>query len=483
MGPGGGPSKMEPMDRSLRTRWVPGSQSGPGQPSNRGSMGDQLLVLLLLADSGNPGLQVLMGGPENLHVATLVGLLLILAFRKGVRVSSLAAVPFLIFGTILIAQGLSFEFFPRITIMGFMVKLAIAGLVCLLVPCFSLAFVRVMGILCGLSLLFWILGFIEPWKALVSAHALRGSGADLYPRLGIIVHTYISGPEGFGTRNGGMFWEPGAFAGYLTLALILLACQRRILASRTYVRYLVLFTAGILSTQSTAGYLALLGAYGVGELTRTPKGALRLSVGEKRWTWLPAAGVLLLAVGLLVMWNRVDFLGPKIRRQYEQAVSQSSARWYMTRFGTVILDWEYIRRRPLTGWGLHDRTRWALDGGVYHDRGAGMGNDLSGFTARFGALGMLTFLGLTFLGFQKLTGGTRSVSFAAAGTILLILNGEAFLEHPAFLSLMFPALVSGGLAPRRQRDAMPSWRGAAMCAAGGASLNPARRIMRCQIPR
>ncbi len=483
MGPGGGRSKMALMDHSLRPRRVPGSRSGPGRPANWGSRGDQLLVFLLLADSGNPGLQVLMGGPENLHVVTLVALLLILGFRRGVRISPLLAVPLLIFGAILAAQGLSFEFFPRITVMGFMVKLAIAGIVCLLVPRFSLAFVRVMGVLCGVSLLFWILGFVGPWQALVSAHALRGSGADLYPRFGIIVHTYVTGPEGFATRNGGMFWEPGAFAGYLNLALILLACQRRVLASRTYVRYLVLFTAGVLSTQSTAGYLALLGAYGVGGLTAMPKGALRLPVGEKRWNWLPAAGVILLAAGLLVMWNRVDFLGPKIRRQYEQAVSQSSSRWYMTRFGTVVLDWKYIRRRPLTGWGLHDRTRWALDGGIYQDRGSGLGNDLSGFTARFGVLGMLTFVGLTFLGFQKLTGGTRWVSLAAVGTTLLILNGEAFLEHPAFLSLMFPALVSAGLAPRRRWDAMASWPGAALDATGGTSLTPARRIMRCQISK
>ncbi len=462
---------------------IPSSRLRAGPLPTFGSIWDQLLVFLLLANSGNPGLQTLMGGPENTLVVSLAGLLLILALRRGLHVNPLGAVPFLVFGAILVAQGLSFEFFPRITVLGFMVKLAIAGSVCVLVPRFGLTFVRVMAVLCGLSLLFWILGFVRPWSALVSGHGLVTRSADMdYPRISILVHTYFRDVGGFGSRNVGMFWEPGAWAGYLNLALVLMACQRRVVPPRMYRRYLALFSAGVLSTLSTGGYLGLAAAYGLGELAGTQKGVLRPSLGERRWNWLPAGGAIVLVMALLVMWNRVDFLGPKIRRQYEQTALQGG-RWHLTRFGTMVLDWEYIRRRPLTGWGLHDRTRWALHGGVYHDRGSGMGNDLSGFTARFGLLGMLTFLGLTVAGFQKLTGGSPWVSLAAAGAVLIILNGEAFLEHPAFLSLMFLATASTGPDARRRRHAIPPWRWEMVRAASGMSPNLARRIMRCQVPR
>jgi hypothetical protein len=458
-----------------------GSLPQAGEGPNFGSMWDHLLVLLLVADSGNPGLQTLTGGSETLHVVVLTGLLLTAALRKGLQVSSLVVVPFLAFGFILLMQGVSFGFFPYITVMGFMVRLAIAGVVCILVPRFSLVFVRVMGILCGLSLLFWTLGFIGPWRAIVDTYGLRTSSAVVsdYPRISILVHTYWPTAGGFLDRNASMFWEPGALAGYLNLALLFLVCQQRRLPHRTHMRYLVLFTAGVLSTLSTGGYLGLLAVYSVGGLAGMQRSVLDLSLGRPRLKWPLGGGVILLAVAVVLAWNRVDFLGPKIQHQYEQAVSQEGAAWQMTRFGTMIQDWQYIRQRPLTGWGLRDETRWALHGGIHSDVGVGMGNDFSGFPARFGLLGMLTFIGLTWRGFQRLTGGRLSVSIVAVGVVLVILNGEAFLEHPAFLSLMFLPAASTGPGPGHRWHATPSWRWEKRHAAGGTSRNPARRIIRC----
>jgi len=58
-------------------------------------------------------------------------------------------------------------------------------------------------------------------------------------------------------RNSGPFWEPGAFAVYLTVALVLLFLSNRSVRNK----YAYVFSLALLTTQSSAGYPALFAYY------------------------------------------------------------------------------------------------------------------------------------------------------------------------------------------------------------------------------
>jgi hypothetical protein len=229
-------------------------------------------------------------------------------------------------------------------------------------------------------------------------------------------------------RNSAFFWEPGAFAGYLLLALMLLGLRKDALAPPVYRRFFWLLTAALLTTFSTLGYLLLpialllhLSAFA----GRAP-GPLRVAY---RLALLP-----LLAILLYQGWQ-LDFVQQKVAHQFTQA-AQRSDNWQQNRFGTMLYDWQYIQRKPLVGWGLHERTRLALHHG---QEMTGLGNGLSGALVRFGTIGFGLWLFATALALKRQASGRIWPAAAATATVVLLLNGETFLNFPLYWGLMFLA--------------------------------------------
>jgi hypothetical protein len=109
----------------------------------------------------------------------------------------------------------------------------------------------------------------------------------------------------------------------------------------------------------------------------------------------------------------------------------------MNRFSTLLFDWEYIKRRPILGWGLHPKTRLALDPKdiIIFDRG--QGNGISGFVHELGLLGLGIFIAAAWKGLHILSGNIFFRSFLAAAAILLILTSQSYLNYPLFRGLMF----------------------------------------------
>jgi hypothetical protein len=229
-------------------------------------------------------------------------------------------------------------------------------------------------------------------------------------------------------RNSAFFWEPGAFAGYLLLALALLGLRRDGLPPVVYRRSFCLLTVALLTTFSTMGYLGLplvllLHLPSTSRISR--RAGLRLAAVA-----VIAAPLLLLAGGQI--W-RLHFIQQKLSHQYVQTQVRGDG-WEKTRFGNLLFDWEYIRRKPLLGWGLHQRTRFALHFG---EELTGMGNGLSTALVRLGAIGLGTWL--LFLGraFRRQSDSRGLPVVLALAVVLLALNGEAYLNFPLFWGLMF----------------------------------------------
>lgn len=73
---------------------------------------------------------------------------------------------------------------------------------------------------------------------------------------------------------------------------------------------------------------------------------------------------------MYMSFNKLGFLHDKIYDQH-YGVETRSNRWHGTRFGSLVFDLKYIKERPLTGWGLHPKTRYALDPWVTEEEGNG----------------------------------------------------------------------------------------------------------------
>jgi hypothetical protein len=388
------------------------------------------LVGLTLVYSGNPAPgSILPLEPQLVCLAVFLGILL-LRRSRGAIPKDFALVA-MIFAAVLLIQCMSFSFYPVVTIAGFFVRLFIGYAIVRRVRDFPAVYVRTMVGLAILSFVFYI-----PYAVLLKiginvdapiTHISTLLHTASIARRPLLVHTFAAQGN---YRNYGMFWEPGAFQGYLILALIFLASARQHLSRERYVRCLLILAAAVLTTMSTTGYVALLV---VVFLHLGRGGGYRAHLISR--TLLIAYVVLpVLVVGAFLAYRNLPFLEEKIHADLDAARYQEG-RWHRGRIGSLAFNWEYIRRRPLTGWGLHSTTRFALH--PWMEDSEGMGNGFSDFLAKLGLLGFLTwFLGVS-AGSFWLTGRKAMETTVIGIVLLLVLQGECFLGYPLFLGLMF----------------------------------------------
>lgn len=389
-----------------------------------------VLVLLALVYSGNPTMGRLFAIEPQ-----LVGLSLILIFFLIKRKRTLLTFDFIIivgsFAGILLVQCIDFSFYPIVSITGFFVRLFIGYSVFRLVDNFPHVFVRVMVGLALLSFVFYLPYILLHGAGINSEGFITGLAEKLGTigggRRPLLFHTFLGG---FSVRNSGMFWEPGAFQGYLVLALVFLAFVKHKIPRRQYIRSLQILCVALISTLSTTGYLALvllpLLHYDWRAQSRK-QSVFRILVGV--YFVLP----ILIGCGFYA-YKALPFLGEKIHSQLN-TLNYREGRWYRGRLGSIVFDWEYIKRRPVTGWGLHTKTRYSLH--PWMENSEGMGNGMSDFTAKFGVLGFFVWLIAVYRAFRPLGGGNRLTCFLVCGILLLELQGEVFLGYPFFLGLAF----------------------------------------------
>lgn len=132
-------------------------------------------------------------------------------------------------------------------------------------------------------------------------------------------------------RNSGPFWEPGAFAVFLCIALLFNIIRTGKMVNRKN----ILFIVAILTTLSTAGYIALAAIFG---------GFYTIKRG-----FLNKVMVLLLVVISGFLFSRLDFLEQKINQNIDIAEKTTSSR-----FGSALADYKLFVESPLVGWGRGD---------------------------------------------------------------------------------------------------------------------------------
>jgi O-antigen ligase len=318
-----------------------------------------------------------------------------------------------------------------VTVMGFLTRLFIGMAVVVIVSDFVRAYVLAMAGLSSLSFLFWIPEYVG-LRAGVRFHDFFRTfasklGAQPGDRWSLGFHTYLLDPQQM-HRNSGIFWEPGAFAGYIIVALLMLAVLRTSISRKQHLAALCILTLALISTFSTTGYVAFPIALLLNYDWR--------GVNRER-TASVAFGICILAPLILLSsyysFSGLDFLGVKIREQIT-AVERHEPGYHINRIGTLEYDWKYVSRRPFTGWGLHNKTRYALTPWAAD---YAFGNGMADFIVKFGLIGFGTFLLWIAWGANHISGKSRGYVLGFVASILVLLQGEPFLNFPFFLGLMF----------------------------------------------
>lgn len=373
---------------------------------------DYILIIVLLIFSGDP-ITRFMGK----YAILIVSLIILVSMYKKIKRDFYT----LFFG---IAAGLLLLFISQYIVLGFVSWLGsvnyintyfLGGLIVyLLAERFSHKLFIVVAYISIISLILFI-----PIN-LLSIHV---PGFDWKPqRTTYIIYTFV---EQHHYRNCGIFWEPGAFAGVLTMCIALNINQLPFLWKQHKLKVIAIVVA-LISTQSTTGYIVLflIGGY-----------FLLFFVKDKTiaFTTLP----LLLVIAIVVYFN-ADFLQQKLEHQSESTLTLDKGEFSNTRFGSFIFDMYYIKKHPIIGNGFSEITRYSdnpeLIQLIQMGQDLANGNGLSNFMACLGIPFMFIYL---LLCFNSLVQIDQRVGILVTLVITLSLVSEQWLSYPLFTGMMF----------------------------------------------
>lgn len=270
-------------------------------------------------------------------------------------------------------------------------------------------YIKIMSLLALISLPFFVLNQFVQWGIPLENELLK---SFLF---------YTTYPEdiysvSFLIRNPGMFWEPGAFAGYLILGLLFIVIKNRSFTIGKYKKEVICIILGIITSQSTTGYFLLA--------------LVTLLYTWDKYRWSRIFVVPLSILFIYWVYNNIAFMGNKVEDQYNQAITMGKNDVSNSRFGSLNMDLQYILSQPFTGNGLDFSTRYRFHPEVTKD--IGNGNGMSNFIAVWGIPFFLFWLysvyRFTYLYTQK-----KTISLFFSTVLILILQGEQFLNYPMFL--------------------------------------------------
>jgi hypothetical protein len=280
---------------------------------------------------------------------------------------------------------------------------------------FADCYIKVISWLTIISIPFWLYNQVDFYGYDI--------GEDL--KSSVFIYTpYVRDSYNLFIRNSGMFWEPGAYAGYLVLGLLFIFWKNSKISSGSYKRYMWIIVVGILTTMSTAGYVVL--------------SMILLIYSLTNFSWGKIIIVPLIAFG--ISWGIVElpFWGYKIQQQYEAASMMNVGDESNTRFGTIMMDLLYIQSSPIIGNGYHLETRYRFHPNL---KTTGFGNGLTDFIADWGLVLFFWWL-YTVYSIARKTSNSLFVSLFSVFIILVLLNGQQFLNFPLFLIFFASPLIN-----------------------------------------
>ena len=372
---------------------------------------EYIVVFLLMCASGNPAFMEIGGS----FLYLLIVLFMVVVFSR--RIPSLAWKKVQIWSFLLlvifIGQFITLHKVGYLASINYVFKVATAILaVYILKEKFAPAYLKIIAILAGISLICWTLNAIGLYLPTLFHFRNHTDSLLLYTQAQYGYQTSIAVP-----RNFGMFWEPGAFSGYIMVAFLLYINRLDYLWTNHRGKVIVL-VAALLTTFSTTGYiiLSVLVFFFLNDRVKN------------RVTFVFFA--IIAALFMIRFFASTDFLGSKIEGEYENAIMMDKYEVSFSRFGAMIFDWQYIKLHPIFGNGLLNETRFSMHIS-FADNLSAFGNGFSGEIATFGIPFMLIYLLSVY----------RNPYLQKKWRLLLLLvlqlQGEYFLNYPLFFIFPF----------------------------------------------
>lgn len=370
------------------------------------SFRDYFLVFLLFFLSGSRAIDAWFG-----KFVYLYAFLTILPFVRTYHIDgrlkkmwkwvALSAIVF-------VAHYISLPIVGVLADLNFIMRLIVAFLIVSIVgERFVCLYIRVIYIICVISLIFFGLDIL----------GIRlGFDIDgIYQSILFYNHTYNRTIF----RNCGPFWEPGAFQGYINLAILFMLSNLEYTLQNNR-KYYFVFIVTILTTLSTTGYLVL--------------GLMVVYVLFKMKASLFVRILSVAAVSVLFVYvSRAEFMGEKLSSQIEDAqeVSVLDESINHGRFSSIVMNWHYIQKHPLFGNGLLLETRYS-DHYLFMNV-EGFGNGFTDFISNMGIL----FAIIYFVTVYRIPPPIKYYPLLTLFVIILLLQGECYMGYPLFFSLIF----------------------------------------------
>lgn len=357
---------------------------------------DFLMCFLLVVASGNP---IFIYSPNVRELYIILALLSIIynIYKKGQGIATYARYAMVFFIVMMIQQviipglSISSQIFSLIRIL--IGVLIITGIK----EKFALEYVKVMTVVAAISLVLFPLTLRF---GLLPSVQISKIGYSMY------VYTQIFTDYG-GTlaRNAGMFWEPGAFQGYLNLAIAIALLLPKNVARRNS---LIILIAALLTTYSTTGYIvfAFIIVYYLYRLSNYR------SVNRTIITFF-------VLLGIIYAFYSLEFMHDKLVDNLAETDSTQGRVTGFIRMGDIIIE------NFLLGINTEDFDTSSGNGLIYMLLYYG------------GCLTVFYFVKL-YKNIYRLYGS--KIAFYIFMFVLISLQGEGFMFYPVYLALPFLVL-------------------------------------------
>lgn len=375
-------------------------------------------AFILLAFSGNPLFVSLSFSKSLLVIYTIVlGIYVLILYKLRLPKLSFAGMAYIILIVILISilQKLEFGF---ISVPG-----SLAMITKVLASFFTLLYYRYKNVdlISSYIKIITTLAIISIPFYLIRINSSFGIPIEGTSFSSIIIYT-IRDYGNSQWKNSGMFWEPGAFAGYIILGIIFIFIKNRDFILSDYRKEALVLIITLLTTVSAMGYIVL--------------GVLFILYVVYNFKFKGLVISTLIIVLILGSISTIKPMKEKVIQQYMTAKSMNPMDVSNTRFGALKMDFKYISKEPLIGNGVHISTRYRYHSTIRGD--IGHGNGMSNFIACWGIPLFLYWLWCLFKFFWGNTSKYRISTFFLI-ILILTLQGEQFLNYPIYLSFfVFP---------------------------------------------
>jgi len=385
---------------------------------------DYLMVYLLVAFSGIPFFY--RSRIEVMIVCMLIPLAVFIYRQR--RIDKFIIYYVVAVMLLQVGQMLKFYYLPLSTFLGLHIRILFAYLTLKAVghrlPTY---YVNIILFSILVSWLFYLPSYLPGFEGMLKSSVapyfkhpfLKASNYKVSDNL--ILYTINTKGEAVGwlKRNSGPFWEPGAFSGFIIIALIFHVIKSKSVFSKQN----LLLMAGLITTFSTSGLLVL--AYLIVAYFWLQRSVI------KRIALVP-----LFLIGFAYLFVSIDFMGAKIQKKLS-----FTSQTYNTRFKSAQIDILDFAKSPWVGLGQAKETRF---GGKTEKRVIHRNNGVTDFLATFGLFAFCLYFILILLSLNSLCRyhnyDTRFALFAL-GAVLLIGFSEVYFSKVFFIALSMMSVL------------------------------------------